>query len=113
MKPWSFSRLMVLAMLLAILSVPAFAASPASGSIASKNGEATWNGGPFYVSNPATTGGLVKPVPCDVGQPACDSFRLTITAGNGIKQVLVAIAPAAGFETDDYDLQIYNDKGVR
>jgi hypothetical protein len=103
---------MVFVMALVILSLPAFAASPATGSIASKNDEATWNGGPYFVSNPATTGGLVKPVPCDVGQPACDSFRLTVTGG-GIKQVLVAIAPAAGFEADDYDLHIYNDKGVR
>lgn len=112
MKSRSFSRLMMLIMTLAILSLPAFAASPATGSIANKNGEATWSGGPFYVSNPATTAGLVKPVPCDVGQPACDTFRLTVTGG-GIKQVLIAIAPAAGFETDDYDLHVYNDKGVR
>ena len=102
----------ILVLSVAILSVSAFAASPESGSIANKNDEATWSGGPYYVSNPATTAGAVKPVPCDLGQPACDTFRLTIAAG-GIKQVLVAIAPATGFETDDYDLHVYNDKGVR
>lgn len=107
----SRSVLMVLTVL-AILPLTAFAASPANGSIANKNDEATWNGGPFYASNPATTGGVVKQVPCDLGSPSCDSFRLTVSGG-GIKQVLVAIAPAAGFETDDYDLHVYNDKGVR
>lgn len=104
---------LTVAVVVAILSLPAFAASPAAGDIASRNGEATWTGGPFYVSNPTTTAGAVKPVPCDVGQPSCDSFRLTVSAGNGVKQVLIAIAPASGFETDDYDLHVYNDRGVR
>jgi hypothetical protein len=112
MKSSSLFRSLLVLLVVAIFPLSVFAASPASGSIASKNDEATWNGGPFYASNPATTGGLVKQVPCDVGEPSCDSFRLTVSGG-GIKQILVAIAPAAGFEADDYDLHIYNDQGVR
>lgn len=99
---------------LAVLSVfafSAFAANPANGNLGGQKEESVWAGGPFYVPNPATTGGAVKQVPCDLGQPVCDSYRLTVASG--IKQVLFAIAPAQGFETDDYDLYIYNDKGVQ
>jgi hypothetical protein len=42
--------------------------------------------------------------------PACDHFRLTISSAS-IKRVLVAIAPGQGFETDDYDLFVYDDQG--
>ena len=104
-----FRLVAVLAM--GVLSVTAGAATPASGSLDGNRDEATWTGGPFVVSNPSTTGGLIKQVPCDVGQPVCDSFRLTVASN--IKEVAIAIAPAAGFETDDYDLYVYNDKGVR
>lgn len=97
--------------LVAVLTFPTFAASPASGSLDGQKSEAVWNGGPFYAPNPATTAGAVKQVPCDLGQPSCDSYRLTVASG--VKQVLIAIAPAAGFESDDYDLYVYNDKGVQ
>lgn len=106
-----FTRLAVALFLVASPCV-VMAASPESGAIASKQGEATWTGGPFYASNPSTTGGLVKQVPCDLGSPVCDNFRLTVTAG-GVKQIVVAIAPAAGFEADDYDLYVYNDQGAQ
>jgi hypothetical protein len=96
---------------LGILSVTAGAATPESGNLDGQRAEATWTGGPFVVPNPSTTGGAVKQVPCDLGQPVCDSFRLTVS-GN-VQQVLVAIAPAAGFETDDYDLYVYNAAGVQ
>lgn len=104
-----FSMIVVAVTLAFSFSV--FGASPSSGTLDSQNGEVTWSGGPFYVSNPTTTLGLTKQAPCDVGAPACDNFRLTVTA-NGVKQVLVAIAPAAGFEADDYDLYVYDDNGV-
>ena len=100
--------------ILAVLSVfafSAFAAEPANGNLGGQKEESVWAGGPFYAPNPATTGGAVKQVPCDLGQPVCDSYRLTVASG--IKQVLFAIAPAQGFESDDYDLYIYNDKGIQ
>jgi hypothetical protein len=106
------SRSLVVLVVLVVLILTAFstfAANPAAGSLEGQKDEAVWNGGPFYVSNPATTAGLVKQGPCDPGQPACDSYRLTVDAS--VKQVLVAIAPATGFETDDYDLYIYDDQG--
>ena len=110
MKLAGLSRL-VAVFTLGILSVTAGAATPANGSVDGQRGEATWTGGPFVVPNPSTTGGVIKQVPCDVGQPVCDSFRLTVS-GN-VQEVVVAIAPAAGFETDDYDLYVYNDQGVQ
>lgn len=108
MRSRSLPSLVVL-VVLSLAAFPAFAANPASGSIEGQNDEAVWNGGPYYVSNPATTAGLIKQGPCDVGAPACDSYR--ITAESNVKQILVAIAPAQGFETDDYDLYIYDDQG--
>jgi hypothetical protein len=111
MKSGSLTRWAVIVF---VVSFPlmAFAATPDNGSIADKQGEVTWTGGPFYASNPATNGGLVKAHPCDLGSPSCDNFRLTVTAG-GVKQIVIAIAPAAGFEADDYDLYVYNDQGVQ
>lgn len=105
-----FSQMIVVAGTLA-LSFSVFGASPSSGTLDSQNGEVTWSGGPFYASNPTTTLGLTKLAPCDVGAPACDNFRLSVSA-NGVKQVLIAIAPAAGYEADDYDLYVYDDGGV-
>jgi hypothetical protein len=102
--------MIVLASTLAF-SFSVFGAAPSSGTLDSQNGEVTWNGGPFYVSNPTTTLGLTKQVPCDVGAPACDNFRLTVSA-KGVKQVLIAIAPGSGVEADDYDLYVYDDGGV-
>jgi hypothetical protein len=96
----------------AFLSIPAMAAEPSGGDLSGQKDEATWSGGPFFVSNPSTTLGLVKEESCDAGEPACDNFRLTVSA-NGIKQVLVAITPTAGYEHDDYDMHVYNDLGVR
>ena len=110
MKVSSVIRLVAI-LTLGILSVTAGAATPESGNLEGQRAEATWTGGPFVVPNPSTTGGAVKQVPCDLGQPVCDSFRLTVS-GN-VQQVLVAIAPAAGFETDDYDLYVYNAAGVQ
>ena len=110
MKLSSLIRL-VAVLTLGVLSVTAGAATPGNGSLDGNRGEATWTGGPFVASNPATTAGLIKQVPCDLGQPACDSFRLTVA--NNVPEVLIAIAPAAGFESDDYDLYVYNDQGVQ
>lgn len=92
-------------------SFAVFGAAPSSGTLDSPNGEVTWTGGPFFASNPTTTSGLTKQAPCDVGAPACDNFRLTVSA-TGIKQVMIAIAPDAGFEADDYDLYVYDAAGV-
>ena len=106
----NFLRVAILT-IVTLAALSALAANPANGTLGGNKEEAVWNGGPFYVSNPATTAGAVKQVPCDLGQPACDSYRLTVDSK--VKQVLIAIAPAQGFEADDYDLYVYDDKGVQ
>lgn len=108
MKLSTVTRL-VATVILATVALTASAATPSNGSLGSKE-ESTWGGGPFYAPNPLTTGGVTKQVPCDLGSPVCDSYRLNVASG--IKQVLIAIAPGTGFETDDYDLYVYDDKGI-
>jgi hypothetical protein len=89
--------------LLFSLSVVSFAATPQEGSIQSPNDEVTWEGGPFYASNPAG---------CLAGtaDPTCDHFTVHVD-GTSVKRILVAISPGEGFETDDYDLFVYDHQG--
>jgi hypothetical protein len=77
-------------------------AEPAGGTIGGSNDEATWTG-TFYTPNPAACATSTDPL--------CDHFRLTIDGGS-IRRVLVAISPDEGFETDDYDLFVYDDQGA-
>lgn len=86
---------------LLLSSTAVTAADPSSGTVDSSN-EVTWKGAPL-ASNPVACVG-----PDD---PSCDHFTLTI-ANNGVKRVLVAIAPAEGFDSDDYDLFVYDNAGT-
>lgn len=92
----------VLVLLLAGSTV-ALAAAPSSGTLAKKNDEVTWEGGPFYVPNPAA---CVNDL-----DPTCDHFRLYIDNEKKLKRIVVAIAPDEGFEADDYDLAVYDVQG--
>lgn len=78
------------------------AAEPPGGSIGGSHDEATWSG-TFYAPNPAAC--------ATASDPLCDHFRLTIDGGS-IQRVLVSISPAPGFESDDYDLFVYDDQGA-
>lgn len=81
----------------------AAAAEPSGGDLSGPGDEVIWQGGPMFVTNP---------VACATStDPACDHFRLTISS-NAVQRVVVAIAPAEGYETDDYDLFVYDDQGV-
>ncbi len=85
-----------------VLSPAPEAATPSSGDLAGPKDEVTWTH-TFFASNPAAC-----PTSTD---PACDHFTFTISS-NGVRRVLVAIAPGEGFEGDDYDLFVYDDQGV-
>lgn len=87
---------------LVLVATALHAATPSSGTVDS-NGEVTWTGAPL-ASNPAGCVG-------GASDPSCDHFTITI-ANSGVKRVLVAIAPAAGFESDDYDLFVYDNAGT-
>lgn len=78
------------------------AAEPAGGTLDDPGDEAAWSGS-FAAPNPAVCATSVDPL--------CDHFQLTI-AGTSIRRVLIAVAPDAGFEDDDYDLFVYDDQGV-
>ena len=92
-----------LAVALAGYSLVSSAAEPSEGTISSTRDEVAWRGGPFPVPNPA---GCLGP-----SDPTCDHFILRID-NPGVKRVLVAIAPDQGFEDDDYDLFVYDDRGA-
>jgi hypothetical protein len=91
------------AFLICVLVAPAlFAASPTGGDLSTSKEEVTWSGSPL----------APNPVACATAiDPGCDHFRLTISS-KAIKRVMIAIAPAAGFEADDYDLFVYDPNGV-
>lgn len=89
--------------LLLIGSTVALAAAPQNGTLERKNDEVTWEGGPFYVPNPAA---CVNDL-----DPTCDHFRLYIDNEDKLDRILVAIAPNEGFEADDYDLFVYDVQG--
>lgn len=78
------------------------AAEPASGTLDNSRDEVTWSSS-FIVSNPAAC-----PTSID---PLCDHFSLSVDSPS-IKRVLIAIAPNEGFESDDYDLFVYDDQGI-
>jgi hypothetical protein len=100
----NLSRAFILALLLTLpFASIAVAATPTSGDLSNSKQEVRWAGGPFVAPNPVACATSVD--------PACDHFRLTIS-NSSIKRVLIAIAPDAGFETDDYDLFVYDDQGV-
>jgi hypothetical protein len=79
------------------------AAEPGEGTITSARDEVTWSGGPFFASNPAGCLG-------GAADPTCDHFVLRIENPR-VQRVLVAISPDEGFEDDDYDLFVYDDRG--
>lgn len=78
------------------------AAEPSGGDLSSARDEVTWSGAPL-VSNPAAC--------ATDSDPACDHFRLTISS-RSVKRAFIAIAPAEGFEADDYDLFVYDPSGT-
>ena len=98
----SFNLFKTAALSALLLSASALsAATPSSGSV-DNNNEVTWSGTPL----------APNPVACATAtDPSCDHFTLTV-ASKSVKRILVAIAPAAGFEEDDYDLFVYDNAGT-
>ncbi len=84
------------------LAFAAFAASPSSGEVSSDSTSASWEGGPFTVSNPAG---------CTSGSdPGCDAFELTVVpSSDGVYAVEIAIEPSS--ELDDFDLFVLGPDG--
>lgn len=86
-----------------LLAGPAFAASPAAGSVSS-SGTSTWQGGPFLLSNPAacTSSGL--------NLPGCDRYAVTVTPP-ATGHYLVEINVDAVSAQDDYDIFLFDAQG--
>lgn len=93
-----------LALGLALVPFTTQAATPGAGTVSSTSSGASWQGGPFLVSNPAeclASSGL--PV------PGCDRFDLTVVPLADPELIEISITPAN--PGDDYDLFIYDAAG--
>jgi hypothetical protein len=77
-------------------------ATPGSGTVNASSG-ASWQGGPFVISNPATCSAS------SVAVPGCDAFSLTVVPPTGHYVVDISTATASG--GDDYDLYVYDSAG--
>jgi hypothetical protein len=81
------------------------AANPAGGTVSGGATTTAWTGGPFLTSNPNPAG------ICLDGDPACDSYKLTIQPPGGGFNVQIGITPSSA--GDDYDLYVENPAGTR
>src|SRR5215207_2388439 len=95
------SRLLLVAVALALGVVPHAVASTPSASTVSTTTTSTWLGGPFASSSP----GLAAE--CVDGTPTCDVHRLTVVPALGSSSLTIKLQSA--IPTDDYDLYVYKD----
>jgi hypothetical protein len=89
-------------LLLALFPIAGWAATPSAGTVSSSSG-ASWQGGAFVLSNPATC------LSSGPAVPGCDRFDLTVVppAGHYVVEISTATASAG----DDYDLYVYDSAG--
>lgn len=101
MTRWSaFSGVVLLAV---GLPMAGWAATPMAGTVSSSSG-ASWQGGPFVLSNPAACTGTSPAL------PGCDTYSLTISPpATGHYTVEVSLSTASS--SDDYDLYVYDSAG--
>lgn len=101
MTRWSaFSGAVLLAVL---VPMAAWAATPTAGTVSSSSG-ASWQGGPFVLSNPAACTGTSPAL------PGCDTYSLTVSPPSmGHYTVEVSLSTASS--SDDYDLYVYDAAG--
>jgi hypothetical protein len=78
-----------------------FAADPAGGTISSGSPAASWSGGPFALSNPAS---------CSTAEVTCDHYALTIDAPHN--DFVVTVRIAARNVADDLDLFVRDTTGA-
>lgn len=71
----------------------------------------TWTSKPATVSNPGVNDGPVVACPAEAsGTPACDYYRVTPPAE--VKNLTVALTPGEGYEAEDWDFAVFDDKDV-
>ncbi len=93
-----------LALSLALVPNLMQAATPGAGTVSSTSPSASWQGGPFLVSNPAA---CLSSSPLPV--PGCDRFDLTVVPLAEPELIEIAITPAN--PGDDYDLFVFDAAG--
>ena len=99
----------VAALALALVSLPAQAATPSSGSVGDTAPSTTWTAGPFLVAN--TTGTLGSPS-CGPATP-CDDFALTVSTPAGYDATHdMRISITWPNSVADFDLYILDSTGA-
>src|SRR6185295_10397441 len=84
-----------------LLVSPAWAASPAAGTVSSASTQTTWTGGPKLLSVGITCGAP--------NNTKCDNYKLSIAPPSGSFKVEIVLTPQA---TDDYDLEVFDPSGA-
>jgi hypothetical protein len=102
MTRWSVS--LGVALLSVCIPMAGWAATPATGSVSSSS-SASWQGGPFLLSNPASCPGSGTTL------PGCDVFSLTV-APPSTGHYTVEISTSTASSADDYDLYVYDSAGT-
>ena len=86
----------------ALLCIPAWAATPSSGTVSQSSSQASWTGGPKTPTAAATCGSATN--------ASCDNYKLTIVSPSEAYKVEITITPQ--LPTDDYDLEVYAPNGT-
>lgn len=99
-RPVHCSAAAVLFLQVMLVSGPALAADPPSGSVSPDEPTVTWSGGPFLVSNP---------LGCPTLPETCDEFALTIFPSK--QDFVVSVLIEGRAEADDLDLFVRDPDG--
>jgi hypothetical protein len=93
-------RIFLAAAVAILLACPAWAASPAAGTVSSSSPAASWTGGPKLLSLLAVCGAP--------NNSQCDNYKLSIAPPSGSFRVEIVLTSQA---TDDYDLEVFDPSG--
>ena len=87
---------------LALAAVPAWSASPATGTVSQASSQAAWGGGPLLLSVGTVCG--------NPGNTRCDNYKLNVVApSSGSFKVEITLTPQL---VDDYDLEVFGPGGA-
>jgi hypothetical protein len=93
-------KILLAAAVAILLACPAWAASPAAGTVSSASPQTSWTGGPKLLS--------VLTVCGTPSNTKCDNYKLSIAPPSGSFRVEIVLTLKV---TDDYDLEVFDPSG--